>query len=545
MRLYFLQHFHLTLFNRIIHIKVFLLLIILLICFSHLKIRAQYLQNGAMEGPVTGNNTPPDHWGICDIAASSPELRDTFERTGVTVISPDLSKYTILRVRGINNSPAGTCENLFTRLLTPLERGYCYEFSAWLYHTYNGSWNPPTEPVKLQLWGGLDSCSMDELLYESELIITNESWREYQFYFTVVNNDYSYFYIQPYWDFENVSQDYYDGVIMMDNLDIVQVKSIETVLVDSIIYSVDFPNQLMANEGISYLWSPPGVVSNAFLRNPILLDYTELLSVTVNDHNNCPVRELFVVILDCDSLYKSEILNEYDVYYSLQHDVKLIASEGGCYYWEPQVNLSDYTIRDPILTGYQEAFRVAVEDDYNCFFNEQFNILADCDTLYPLKSFVTLDTVIHQGEELILRPTYGDPSEFWSPPVGLSCAECRNPEAYPASSTIYRVELTDQFNCMHEELFTIDIILEVPNVITPNGDGYNDEFIVKGLPPGSSMRIYRKDGTFLYSNINYGHPEWWSAEDSKGNPIPAGNYWYVLEIPSLSIVKKDFIFVKR
>jgi gliding motility-associated-like protein len=89
------------------------------------------------------------------------------------------------------------------------------------------------------------------------------------------------------------------------------------------------------------------------------------------------------------------------------------------------------------------------------------------------------------------------------------------------------------------------VILEVPNVITPNGDGYNDEFIVKGLPPGSSMHIYRKDGKLIYSSTNYGHPEWWSGEDIKGDMISSGNYWYVLEIPTLSIVKKDFIFVKR
>jgi gliding motility-associated-like protein len=383
------------------------------------------------------------------------------------------------------------------------------------------------------------------MLYESELILTNESWQEYQFFFTVVNNDYPYFYIQPYWDFENVSEDYYDGVVMMDNLDIELVKPVETVLMDTIIYSADFPNQLQAVEGISYLWSPPDVVSDAYSRNTVLLDYTELLSVSVSDQSNCPVRELYVVILDCDSLYKSEILNEYDIYFSLQGDDTLSASEGYAYDWEPKINLTDYNIQDPVLTDYQESFRVTVEDQYGCIFNEKFNILAHCDTLYPLKSFVTLDTTIYQGEELILQPTYGEPTEFWAPPTGLSCIECSSPEAYPTSSTLYSVELTDQFNCIHEEFFAIEIILEVPNVITPNGDGYNDEFIVYGLPRGSTLYIYKKDGTLLYSNSNYGYPEWWAGTDNKGKQVSSGNYWYVLDIPNLATVKKDFIFVKR
>jgi gliding motility-associated-like protein len=522
--------------------RLFITACIIVLCC--LPVAAQYLRNGALDGPVTGNNNPPDYWGVCDIF-STPELRDTFIRTPDTFISPDLSKFSILRLRGLNNDPSGTGEHLFTKLITPLERGYCYEFSAWLLHTYNGSWGSPTEPVKLQLWGGLDSCSMDEMLYESELIITNDSWREFKFYFVVENNDYPWFYIRPYWDFENVSGDYYEGVIMMDNLAIQQIKTIETLLVDTIYYSIDPPNPLQAEEGISYSWSPPDVVSDAFLRDPILLDYTEMLSVVIQDRDYCPIRERFIVILDCDSLYKNEIWNEHKVFYSLQHDVTLTAAEGYSYLWEPQVNLSAYTIQNPILTDYQESFRVRVEDKFGCFFNELFNILGDCDTLYPQKSYYTLDTVIHQGEELILKPSYGNPSNTWSPMIGLSCVECRNPEAYPTSSTLYRVELSDQFNCTHEELFSIEVILEVPNVITPNGDGYNDKFVIRGLPPGSSLHIYRKDGRLLYSNTNYGYPEWWTGMDSKGGMIPSGSYWYILEIPSLSIVKKDFIFVKR
>jgi gliding motility-associated-like protein len=514
------------------------------LCFIFSIAKAQYLQNGAMEGPVTGNNTPPDDWGVCDVF-STPELRDTFARPGVTVISPDLSKFTILRLRGENNDPAGTGEHLFTRLISPLEKGFCYEFSAWLYHTYDGSNAYTTYPAKLQLWGGLDSCSMDELLYESEMITTNDTWREYHFNFVVENQDYPYFYIRPYWDFENVSEHYYDGIIIMDNLDIQQRKPVDLPLMDTVYYSFDEPLQLRAGEGISYSWSPPEVVSDPLNRDPVLLEYVDTIEVIVLDQDYCPVRERYRVLVNCDSLYKDDILNRYEIYYSYDKEIILTASEGNTYDWEPQVNLSGYDIRNPILTDYSESYIVAVEDDYGCLFNEQFLIIPDCDTLYSQKSFISLDTLLHLGEGLVLMPEYGSPAGQWSPVDGLSCTECYAPEAYPLSSTNYQVQLSDQFSCIHEEIFVIEVSMEVPNVITPNDDGYNDEFIVRGLPPGSTIQIFDKDGTLLYRNASYGYPEWWNGTDSNGKQLATGNYWYVLEIPAMAIVKKDFIFLKR
>ncbi len=250
------------------------ILIFSVLLFSTLLSNAQYLQNGAMESEYTGSNNPPDFWGVCDIY-STPELQDVFIRDPDTIYSTDYSNFSILRLRGEDNNPAGTGEHLFTRLSTPLEKGYCFKFSAWLFHTYNGSYNITTYPVKLQLWGGLDSCSMDEMLYESELISTDCCWEEYQFYFSVENNDYPYFYIRPYWDFENVSEDFYDGLIMMDNLAIEQIKSSEPLQVDTIYYSIDPPLQLRAGPGISYAWTPPEVVSDPEDRDPILLEYVD------------------------------------------------------------------------------------------------------------------------------------------------------------------------------------------------------------------------------------------------------------------------------
>ena len=65
--------------------------------------------------------------------------------------------------------------------------------------------------------------------------------------------------------------------------------------------------------------------------------------------------------------------------------------------------------------------------------------------------------------------------------------------------------------------------LYIPNVITPNGDGKNDLFVVIGLDryPGSTLRIFNRWGSEVYQSEDY-HNDW------GGSGLNAGTYYYVL-----------------
>ena len=63
--------------------------------------------------------------------------------------------------------------------------------------------------------------------------------------------------------------------------------------------------------------------------------------------------------------------------------------------------------------------------------------------------------------------------------------------------------------------------LIIPNVITPNGDGRNDRFVVKGLTRGPwALALYNRWGREVYATVAYGHD--WGAD------APAGMYYYLL-----------------
>lgn len=65
----------------------------------------------------------------------------------------------------------------------------------------------------------------------------------------------------------------------------------------------------------------------------------------------------------------------------------------------------------------------------------------------------------------------------------------------------------------------------IPTLFTPNGDGLNDAFKIKGLPSGSELSVYNRWGDKVYENKNYDNL--WN-----GNNSSDGVYYYGLKLPN-------------
>lgn len=82
----------------------------------------------------------------------------------------------------------------------------------------------------------------------------------------------------------------------------------------------------------------------------------------------------------------------------------------------------------------------------------------------------------------------------------------------------------------------IDVInLFIPNVITPNGDGKNDRFVIRGIEffGYSRLRIFNVDGQQLYDMQDYKND--WDADK-----IGEGTYFYYLELTDSKSQKHVF-----
>lgn len=95
----------------------------------------------------------------------------------------------------------------------------------------------------------------------------------------------------------------------------------------------------------------------------------------------------------------------------------------------------------------------------------------------------------------------------------------------------YQVYVKDSKDCLGLPVeFTIKDVDASINVITPNGDGINDVWNVKGIEgfPGSKIKIYNRFGRLIYEATTSVNPVW---NGKFGNdPVPSTTYWYILEL---------------
>lgn len=74
-------------------------------------------------------------------------------------------------------------------------------------------------------------------------------------------------------------------------------------------------------------------------------------------------------------------------------------------------------------------------------------------------------------------------------------------------------------------------IFNIPNAISPNGDGINDTWRIAGLEnyPGTEVSLYDRRGAIIYKEIIKKNPFQWDGK-YESQPISTGNYWYTIKV---------------
>ncbi len=165
-------------------------------------------------------------------------------------------------------------------------------------------------------------------------------------------------------------------------------------------------------------------------------------------------------------------------------------------------------------------------------------VYAGNDTTISLGSSYTLNTV---GIGII--------SWAWFPNTGLNSATVSNPMASPAVTTTYEVIGTDINGCMDNDSITITVITDfnvvVSNLMTPNGDGYNDRWIIGNLEnyPDTQVLVFNREGQVLYQNDNYDNN--WDGTNTYGKKLVDGTYYYAIKFKDSDKLYKGSITIIR
>lgn len=78
------------------------------------------------------------------------------------------------------------------------------------------------------------------------------------------------------------------------------------------------------------------------------------------------------------------------------------------------------------------------------------------------------------------------------------------------------------------------------NILTPNGDGVNDVWVIKNIEqyPKNWIRVFSTNGKLIYSKTNYSND--WDCQYN-GAPLAEGAYVYFIQIkPNANPIKGTF-----
>ena len=180
-------------------------------------------------------------------------------------------------------------------------------------------------------------------------------------------------------------------------------------------------------------------------------------------------------------------------------------------------NLSDMT------------YTASVIDVLGCELIESFVIQADIVTDMVLTTFSTPVTCWNEADGTITVSVFGGNAPFtylWSDPYGQTSQTAIN-----LTEDTYSVTVTDSIGCnltVAEYVDNIEGCLFIADAVTPNGDGYNDEWIVGGLQdfPESNVKLYNRYGQLIYESLP-GEDVFWDGRynDTK---MPVADYYYVI-----------------
>ena len=215
--------------------------------------------------------------------------------------------------------------------------------------------------------------------------------------------------------------------------------------------------------------------------------------------------------------------------YGLQNGSISVAPFGGT---PPYVfNWSNSATTQNLTNLSNGTYTFLLTDSNGCQLTDSFTITEPSRDPYAVAG---VDTIIWRTDTIQLNGFLGT-NYNWEPAYNLSCTNCSNPYAWPDSDVTYKLTITDNIGCLTYDSVRVFVrdkpfpLFFIPNVITPNNDGFNDVWYIRDLEgyPNNEVRIVNRWGDEVFEQTPYEN-KW--AGTWKGQDLPGGTYYYILII---------------
>jgi gliding motility-associated-like protein len=141
-------------------------------------------------------------------------------------------------------------------------------------------------------------------------------------------------------------------------------------------------------------------------------------------------------------------------------------------------------------------------------------------------TMVPVSCIDQSDADIFVNPYGGTPPYDFMWSTGMID---QNAEDLPPG--MYDLTITDDHLCAQTFTFQIEInpdeCLDIPNTFTPNGDNYNDTWVIGNIDlyPNATVKVFNKWGNELFSSAGTYEP--WDGTHH-ANPLPSDVYYYII-----------------
>lgn len=156
--------------------------------------------------------------------------------------------------------------------------------------------------------------------------------------------------------------------------------------------------------------------------------------------------------------------------------------------------------------------------------------------------------VLSKGTPLVLTAS-GASTYTWSPQTDVIGGQgTATLTVRPKQTTTYTVTGTNASGCTSTQSITIqvqdDYQIKALNIMSPNGDGKNDKFVIQNIDyyPNNTLTIFDRSGRVVYTKKGYAN-EWEGTFN--GSPLASDTYYYVIDFGTNISPFKGYITIVR
>jgi gliding motility-associated-like protein len=286
--------------------------------------------------------------------------------------------------------------------------------------------------------------------------------------------------------------------------------------------------------GLDFLWAPNGETSSS-----INVSEQGTYTVTATNFFGCSSTSQDFVV---DVVPIPTAFAEHDTLLCFPDTIALSATGGTTYAWSDGStgeNISivpDFGDTQYIVTVSNSGCSITAKD--TVFVHVGGDVVANFSVIPGLLGEQTAFTDLSTGSVVNWN---------WDLNNG-QFSSVQNPTTVYLEEDSFTVTLivADQFGCSDtaQQSFAIEQVVTVPNVFTPNGDGFNDSFYISNKGDGGFLfTVTNRWGQVVYETE--GQEVNWSGLTNGGVELQPGTYFYVLTLDLKAgeepVVQKGFI----